>query len=124
MKIKGSAPYFFVSDIQRSVRFYVDVLGFTEPKMWGDPPGFAMPHKDGFVVMLNQEDGKSPRPNGPGEWDAYFWCDEVNRFFEEIKDKCEIAYGPQDQPYYGMREVAVLDPDGHMLVFAADMLEE
>ena len=33
--------------------------------LWGDPPSFAMPSKDGFVIMLSYEEGKAPRPNGP-----------------------------------------------------------
>ena len=51
MKVKSTAPHFFVSDINKSVRFYVDVLGFDEPKIWGNPPCFAMPSHDGFSQM-------------------------------------------------------------------------
>ena len=62
MKIQSSAPHFFVRDIHVSVRYYVDVLGFDEPDLWGKPPVFAMPSRDGFIVMLNQADGIDPAP--------------------------------------------------------------
>ena len=32
------APMFLVADIQRSVRYYRDVLGFAVERIWGDPP--------------------------------------------------------------------------------------
>lgn len=123
MKIVASSPHFFVKDLLRSVRFYVDVLGFDEPPLWGDPPTFAMPQKDGFIVMLNQDKSREIRPNGADgrSWDAYFWCDEVDSFFELIKNRADVIHGPRDEPSYGMREIGIRDPDGYFLVFAADM---
>lgn len=123
MKIIASCPHFFVSDLIKSVRFYVDVLGFEEPKLWGDPPGFAMPQRDGFTVMLNQIEERPPSPNGNLEydWDAYFWVDEIEQFYGSIKDRCDVVYGPTPKPYYGMQEMALRDPDGYLLVFAAEL---
>ena len=124
MKIKSSAPHFFVKDIHRSVRFYVDVLGFDEPKIWGDPACFAMPARDGCVVMLNQEKEEYVKPNGAFEgWDAYFWCDDIDGFWTAIEDKVDVVHGPEDRDSYGMREIGIRDPDGYMLVFAHDLEE-
>ena len=53
MKIIASAPHFFVTDLMKSLDFYVDVLDFEKPRLWGEPPNFAMPRKDGYIVMLN-----------------------------------------------------------------------
>ena len=123
MKIIASCPHFYISNLIASVRFYVNVLGFEEPKLWGDPPGFAMPQRDGFTVMLNQIEERPPTPNGNQEydWDAYFWVDEIEQFYDEIKDRCDIVYGPTPKPYYGMLEMALRDPDGYLLVFAAEL---
>ena len=52
MKIIASAPHFFVTDLMKSLDFYVDVLDFEKPRLWGEPPDFAMPWKDGCIVML------------------------------------------------------------------------
>ena len=65
MKVIGSAPYLRVSNFMDSLNFYVDVLGFDRPPLWGDPPSFAMPSKDGFVIMLSYEEGDPPRPTCP-----------------------------------------------------------
>ncbi|MEM7053153.1 MAG: VOC family protein [Pseudomonadota bacterium] len=122
MKIKSSAPHFFVSDVKRSVRFYVDVLGFSEPELWGDPPVFAMPSREGFVIMLNQAGSDKVKPNGSIDcWDAYFWCDDIDEFWLGIKSKVTVVHGPEDRDLYGMREIGIKDPDGYMLVFAHDL---
>lgn len=122
MKVKASAPHFFVQDIHRSVRFYVDVLGFDEPQIWGDPPAFAMPARDGFIVMLNQAGPELVKPNGAIDcWDAYFWCDEVDAFWQSIRTRVDVVHGPEDRDLYGMREIGIRDPDGYMLVIARDL---
>ncbi len=125
MRVKASAPHFFVRDLEASLRFYVDVLGFEAPEVWGEPPVFAMPHRDGFVVMLNQANPEYVRPNGAfGCWDAYFWCDDVDAFWEAIKDNVDVVHGPEDRAGYGMREVGLRDIDGYMLVFAHDLAQQ
>ena len=70
----GSAPYFVVSDLAASLDYYCDVLGFNRPPLWGEPPTFAMPDRDGFIFMLKQvEDSSNIQPNRTrdGYWDAY-----------------------------------------------------
>ena len=106
-----------------SLNFYVDVLGFDRPPLWGVPPSFAMPSKDGFVIMLSYEEGKPPRPNGPmKEWDAYFWCEGLDEYFLRLNEQgATFIHEIEEREHYGMRELAVADPDGHMIVFAEDM---
>ena len=126
MKIGASAPHFFVRDINVSVKYYVEVLDFKQPQLWGEPPVFAMPSRNGFIVMLNQADSVTPSPNGRLDcWDAYFWCDRVLDYYEEIRTRgADMIHGPEERELYGMREIAVRDPDGYMLVFAEDMAED
>ena len=123
MKVIGSAPYLRVSNFMDSLNFYVDVLGFDRPPLWGDPPSFAMPSKDGFVIMLSYEEGKPPTPNGPmKEWDAYFWCEGLDEYYLHLKEQgATFIHEIETRPLYGMRELAVADPDGHMIVFAEDV---
>lgn len=123
MRIRSSAPHLLVSDLPRSVDWFVDVLGFERPPLWGDPPGFAMPKKDGFIVMLEQRSGAEPRPHGAVNcWDAYFWIEGVDAFAASLSEMgADIAELPIDRPEYGMREFSVRDPDGHLLVFGEDL---
>ncbi|MEE4301658.1 MAG: VOC family protein [Pseudomonadales bacterium] len=125
MQIRSSAPHLFVSDVPRTVDWFVDVLGFERPTLWGEPPEFAMPQRDGFIVMVQQCPGVPVAPHGDAEcWDAYFWVKGLDPWVEEIRARgADIAEGPVDRPDYGMRELTVRSPDGHLLVFAEDIGE-
>ena len=98
-KLVESSPCFLVKDVVAASSYYVDKLGFTLPRLWGEPPVFAMPHRDGYVVMLNQVDRLTPQPNGGvGVWDAYFWCTGVDELFEEVRAAgATIVYEPCNQ---------------------------
>jgi len=123
-QILGVAPHFFVSNIHQSVAYYRDVLGFACDKIWGEPPGFAMPRRDSIIVMLAQHCDKPPiRPNSLFDaWDAYFWVYDADELFDEFKSRGVLVhYEPCDQLYYGNREFAIKDPDGYVLAFAHDI---
>ena len=93
MKIIASAANFFVSDLMKSLDFYVDVLDFEMPRLWGEPPNFAMPRKDGYIAMLNQQEGIKPNPNGKHHaTGVYFWCQEIDEYYSFIKKKGGVKY--------------------------------
>lgn len=103
------APIFYVSDIQRSLHFYTEVLGFEKQWDWGDPVDFACVAFGEVELFLCQEG-----QGHPGTW-LYLFIDEVETYASWIRDRgVEILAGPQDEPW-GMREMVVKDPDGHVL---------
>lgn len=121
-RLTGSAPHFLVADVVAAVDFYVEVLGFERPPLWGDPPVFALPSRDGYIVMLNQVEARQPTPLGHDIWDAYFWCDDADALCAQFLARgASIDYGPLDRPEYGNREFGLRDPDGYLLAFASDL---
>lgn len=124
-QLRALAPYFLVKDLLASVEYYHQALGFNRPQLWGDPPEFAMPSRDGRVVMLKQAAaGMTILPNGTqkGCWDAYFWVDGLDPLFAEMKSSgAVIEYEPCIQHDYDMKEFAVRDPDGYVLAFGEDL---
>ena len=46
----------------------------------------------------------------------YYNTDDVDGWWEKLKDKAEVAYGIENFEY-GMREFAILDNNGYMLQF-------
>ncbi len=121
-KLLTHAPYFFVADVVKASEYYRDVLGFSYDRLWGEPPAFCMPKRDGLTVMLSQQcEVDRIRPNGmDGEsWDAYFWVTDADALFAEFVAKgVRVVYPPCDQAYYFNREFAVKDLDGYILAFA------
>lgn len=120
----GSAPVFYVKDLIQSVKFYVDVLGFQQPKLWGDPPGFAMPDRDGMVVMLSRQDDRALIRPKEKIWDMYFWVRDAKSLYEEFKANGakftqELTY----QELYGNEEFILEDPDGYTLAFGQEAVD-
>jgi catechol 2,3-dioxygenase-like lactoylglutathione lyase family enzyme len=119
----GHAPCLMVADVLAAHSYYADKLGFRSPRMWGDPPTFCITQRDGLELMLAQVDsGRQVHPNAEndGRIDAYFWVRDADDLHAEFTAKgADVVCEPEDQPY-GMREILVRDPDGHVLCFGHD----
>jgi len=120
----GVAPTFFVADVEKAAAYYEEKLGFKSAMIWGKPPAFAIPMREDLRVMLSQQDIARIHPNGvhSDAMDAYFWVRDADALHEEFAAKgADVVFAPRDEPAYGMREMAVRDVDGHVLIFAHDI---
>lgn len=115
-------PLLVVSNLQQSIDFY-QKLAFVEPGVWGDPPCFAMMHRDECELMLSLGEGDAgPRPNGNGVLDMYLRVADVDAETAALKDAgVAILRGPITMTEYQMREIEVLDPDGFRICLAQDV---
>ena len=122
-KVLATTPLLVVADLQRSIDFYCTKLGFQEPATWGDPPCFAMMHRDGFDLMLSlpQAPGRI-HPNGPqGVWDLYIRVTNVGQQMLALKaEGIALDRGPT-KTEYEMLEIEILDPDGYRICFGQNI---
>jgi predicted enzyme related to lactoylglutathione lyase len=112
----GVSPVLLSSDLDRSIGFYEDGLGFTGER-YGE--GFAIVARDGQSIFLALTD----KPIVPHwhivemMWNAYVRVDDVDAYYAEVRDRgTEIDYDLYDAPH-GMREFGITDPDGHDVAF-------
>ncbi|MBW8881621.1 MAG: VOC family protein [Asticcacaulis sp.] len=112
MRIDRVAPVFHVSDVEASIAFYRDVLGFAEDFRFGDYVGLKL---DDFSLHLSQSDGRV------GSGTVYVFCEGVDDYFKvHIDGKAvNLVQAPCDAPY-GMRDFIIKDPDGNQLSFGQD----
>ena len=122
LSLKSVAPSFTVSDLQRSIAWYQDVLGCVVQDRWesdGKLMGVELAAGD-VVVMLSQDDWKKGRDRVKGEGFRLF-CDtgqDVDRLADRIKAHGGmLAEEPKDQEW-GARTLAVVDPDGFKITIA------
>jgi uncharacterized glyoxalase superfamily protein PhnB len=123
-RITDATPVLLVRDVAKAAAYYVDKLGFSVDRFWGEPPTFTIAKRDGVFIMLNQVGaGDDFRPNGAydGRFSVYVDVDDADAMHAELQAKgADIVCDPEDQPYM-MREFQVRDLDGHLLGFGSDI---
>jgi uncharacterized glyoxalase superfamily protein PhnB len=130
MKFSDVTPNLVVSNVERSIAFYRDVLGFSVSATVPDngPFVFAWMLRDGVNVFLNSRESVeehaelASRPLG-GTATLFIVVDAddvaagIDALFASISPRARVMMPLKDQ-FYGMREFGVEDPDGYVLFFA------
>lgn len=111
-RIYAVEPRLPVSDVPRSREFYGE-LGFRPGSEPGSD-GFLIMVRDSARIQLIATDAHHP----PGPFTVWLAVDDVDRELARLGERVTIEWGPEDYEY-GRREFAVLDPDGHRLIFSS-----
>jgi uncharacterized glyoxalase superfamily protein PhnB len=125
MKLTGNTPNLFVADIDRSIAFYQDVLGFTLAMTVPDAPPlvFALLQRDAVAVYLNdaaaalQEAPALPIKVGHSGVSLFIQMEGIVEFWESVRDRAPVVMVLKKQ-WYGMTEFTLADPDGYLVTFA------
>src|SRR5262245_15495087 len=125
LALMSASPSFTVNDLDRSVAFYRDVLGFGVEEEWKDDGKIVgVSLKAGDVsFMIGQDDWKKGRDRKKGEGFRIFCVTKrnVDDIAKRIKSKGgQLDHEPQDQPW-GMRDFSVTDPDGFKITIAQNL---
>ena len=120
MQLTGVSPVLLVADLERSLTFWRDQLGF-EAEVYGDPPDFAAVRRDDAAILLaltDQPDGIVPNWKiQQNIWNVYIRVDDADAIYAEVLEGgAKIDYTIYDAPH-GFREFGVQDPDGHDIAF-------
>jgi lactoylglutathione lyase len=123
--LKKLTPNLIVSNVERSIAFYRDVLGFdvafTVPE--ASPFVFAAVQSGPVEIFLNAPEPAiveypafKDRPIG-GTLTLFIEVAGVGAVHEAITDRVKIVM-PLERKWYGMTEFAIEDPDGYLITFA------
>ena len=123
-------PFLGVNDMERSLRFYLDGLGFTLKNKW-EPEGrirWCWLTRGGASVMLQEfiKEGHEGRPGGVlGQGvNLCFQCEDALALYREFRARGIEA----EEPFVGnsMWVTILRDPDGYKLDFESptDVPEE
>lgn len=116
-------PLLFVQDIERSVRFYRDQLGFSlvnradaHAKMF-----WCRLERGGASIMLQQAEDEDGPAEGRGRGVAfYFVCDDADAMYRELTSR-GLQLEPPKVAYYGMKQLFVPEPDGYSICFESEV---
>jgi predicted enzyme related to lactoylglutathione lyase len=110
MKPHGSATTFHVSDLNASMKYYTEILGFSERFRFGDYAGVE--YED---IQIHLSGPKATNKKEIGQGGIYIFCDDVDGYYSEVKSKgAKIQAAPKDYEY-GMRDFVIEDPDCNLI---------
>jgi uncharacterized glyoxalase superfamily protein PhnB len=126
VNVKQAVPFFGVTNMESSLRFYVDGLGFKMKNYW--IPDSAEDHPDGRIrwcwlqlgeaaIMLQEfRPGESPKETLGTGVNICFQCGDALALYREFKSR---GIQTRNRPTVGNRlwVVPVTDPDGYRIEF-------
>jgi predicted enzyme related to lactoylglutathione lyase len=119
MKIKSMSPQLVVSDLEGSIGFYTQQLGFGIEFRYED--FYASIIKDGFTIHLksgepSQDERRGKRRNE--DLDLVFSVFDIEKIYREFTGKHIEIVQPLRQMPYG-KEFYIADPDGYILAYVS-----
>jgi catechol 2,3-dioxygenase-like lactoylglutathione lyase family enzyme len=139
--IAAISPFFIVSNVDQTIAFYRDRLGFeTRFQQPERDPFFAIVGRDGAQIFIKSQKDIAPLPNSKRHpflrWDAFVYApdpDGLAREFAErvaeprvagrrvaeprVADSGAAFSVPVSDTHDGLRGFEICDPDGYVLFF-------
>jgi|SRR5215467_895864 len=135
MLVRRLTPILNVSNIAESFAWF-ETLGWTKGWDWGSPPTFGGVSSGECEVFLCEggQGGRDVLPLRPvdaidGDDDSHgvwmsLWVDDVDVIHRHCLEKgLEITMPPTNEPW-GVREMHLRHPDGHVFRISQEMEEE
>lgn len=125
----GVAPILTVTDMERSIAFYQDQLGFDVPMILRDPQGkaqHAILNRGNAMLMIGPEMASAEKPalsttpKGFGV-ELYVNLTEIDNYYEQVRSKGVTIREELKDQFWGDRTFSLDDPDGYHLTFAKNI---
>jgi uncharacterized glyoxalase superfamily protein PhnB len=125
MPLRKLTPNLLVENVNETVRWYKEVLGFETVMTAPDVGKFvwALARRGGVEIMFQLraslvEEYPQLSDEGPGgALTLYIDSDDVKRLYQEVAPKCPPIRA-LNHTFYGKDEFAIIDCNGFILVFA------
>lgn len=124
LRLRSILPSFTATDLQRSIAFYRDVLGFVTGEEWREN-GVLMGceiHAGAATFMLGQDDFAKGRDREKG-LGTRVWChtaQDLDRLAAQIKARGGVLDQEPKLMSWGDRVFMITDPDGFKLTFVQE----
>jgi len=105
-------PVLFVADVNRALRFYVDMLGFQKSWHEGDSAGGVCQVNRGECEIILCEDAAR---RDKARLFVSLTLDGLAAFRREIVERSV----PSEKSWWGYDVIKIVDPDGNELLFPA-----
>jgi lactoylglutathione lyase len=120
LRVRTMSPAYTVDDLERSLKLYVDGMGFTVKDRWEEDGKLlgVMLVAGSVQLGLSQDDWSKGRDRKKGVGTSLYL--QTVQDLDALAARCRAhgveVYGPKTEPW-GARVLHVVDPDGFKLVF-------
>jgi catechol 2,3-dioxygenase-like lactoylglutathione lyase family enzyme len=138
MKFNPLKPELYVTDFQKSLDFYKNIIGFTV-EYQRENPLFAYLSYQGSQIMIQELDPKEDKAFITGNLEYPFGrginfqinTDNIQGLFDALRARNYLLRREIQDSWYrvgnvlsGSRQIIVQDPDGYLLRFSQDLDEK
>src|SRR5262245_22792061 len=113
MKLTRLTPMLTVTDMDETIQFYRDLLGF---QCVSRSEGWAALHSGDVEIMIALPNAHLAFEGPSSTASFYFNTDDVDALWQQLRHKTTVVY-PIENFFYGMREFAIRDNNGYLLHF-------
>jgi uncharacterized glyoxalase superfamily protein PhnB len=122
LRLRTLSPALTADDLERSLRFYVDAVGFTVDERWeedGKLLGVMLVAGD-CSIGISQDDWAKGRDRAKGIGFRIFaeTAQDLDELAARLREHGVEPDGPKTEPW-GARTLTVTDPDGFKLTLTA-----
>ena len=123
MKCTALRPLLETRDMAGTVQFYTTILGFQLLGSANQDGDMAWCHlqRDDAGISFSLPNTVMNYPAVMLSGSLYINVEEVDGFWESLKDKCEVVYSLENFDY-GMREFAIKDNNGYVINFGEEII--
>ncbi len=107
------APLLLVPDVLATAAFYRRILGF-KADAGAETPEYSVLWRDNAAVHLAKGD------QAPSGISIFFWVRDVEALYAEVTGRGAAIAVPIGTRPYRIRDFAIRDPNGVMMVFGQD----
>lgn len=116
------SPCFIVSNVDQTISFYRDKLGFEVRSREPDQnPFFAVIGRDGAQILIKSDRDVSPLPNHTRHrymrWDAFVYAEDPDALAADFSSHGAEFISPLEDTHDGLRGFEISDPDNYILFF-------
>jgi len=105
-------PVIFVADVNRALRFYLDMLGFEKSWHEGDGAGgVCQVNRAGCEIILCQHDTRRDK--------ARLFVELTPEGLAALLREAIERSVPTEKSWWGFDVIKIVDPDGNELLFSA-----
>lgn len=109
MKFLKAVPILYSKNVSESLAYFIEKLKFENKWEWDPSASFGGVYRGEVEIFFCKDD-----QGHPGTW-LSLMVDNVDEYFESIKDHGAKIISRPDSKEWNIREMLVECPDGHIL---------